>query len=125
MVKLEIADGLVTLRFQQPYEAADEAAYLDALEQFAEVPGPYVLLTIFGGGPALSQAGDKTQALWYKRTRDTMNQRCYALAMVRPGATEEMGRVFGKLWTFPVMATTGEAEARAFLAAHAPKERSA
>ncbi|HWK95964.1 MAG TPA: hypothetical protein VNR39_11115 [Pseudolabrys sp.] len=125
MVRLEIADGLVTLRFHQPYEAGDEPAYLAALEEVALVQGPFVLLTIFGGGPALSQGGDKAQALWFKRTRATMDERCRALAMVRPGATKEMAHMFQKLWRFPVMATADEGEARRFLAAHSPAERSA
>lgn len=125
MVKLEVADGLITLRFHQPYEAGDEPAYLAALEEAARAEGPFVMLTIFGGGPALSQAGEKAQALWFKRTRATMDERCLALAMVRPGATEEMARVFQKLWRFPVMATADEGEARRFLAVHSAAERSA
>lgn len=120
MVKLEVAGGLVTLRFHQPYEAGDEAAYLAALEETARVTEPFVMLTIFGGGPALSQAGEKAQALWFKRTRATMDERCRALAMVRPGASEEMAKVFQKLWAFPVMATADESEARRFLDEHAP-----
>lgn len=125
MVKLEIADGVITLRFQQPYRASDEAAYLNALEQAAQEQGPYVMLTIFGGGPGLSQAGERAQALWFKRTRVAMDERCRALAMVRPGATEEMAQVFQRLWAFPVMATADEGEARRFIAAYAPQEGSA
>jgi hypothetical protein len=119
MVRLEEGpDRLLVLRFHQPYGADDEADYLAALEQVAARPGPFALMTIFGGGPGLSPAGERAQALWFKRSRVVMNERCRALAIVRPGAGEGMAEVFRKLWSFPVHATPDEAEARAFLAGH-------
>lgn len=119
MLKLETdAAPLIVLRFHQPYADGDEAAYLDALEAVSGLRAPFALLTIFGGGPGLSPAGDRTQALWFKRTRAFMDEHCRALAMVRPGASEEMAKLFQRLWSFPVMATTVEAEARCFLARH-------
>lgn len=117
MVRLdEEAGGLVTLRFHQPYEDADEAAYLAALEALAVRGAPYVLLTVFGGGPGLSRAGERAQALWFKRSRGAMEQNCRACAIVRPSAGEEMAAVFRRLWSFPIIATPDEEEARLFLA---------
>jgi hypothetical protein len=119
MLSLETdAAPLIVLRFHQPYAEGDEAAYLEALEAISARDESFALLTIFGGGPGLSPAGDRAQALWFKRTRAFMDQHCRALAMVRPGASEEMAKLFQKLWSFPVMATTVEAEARSFLARH-------
>lgn len=114
------AQDLVVLRFHHPYAADDEAAYLDALERLALIEQPYVLLALFGGGPHLSQAGEKGQALWFKRTRAQMEARCRACAMVRPGANERSAQVFRRLWSFPFIASPSEAEARAFLADHRP-----
>jgi hypothetical protein len=118
MVALEETDGVVVLRFHQPYRAEDEADYLAALEQVSARPGPFALMTIFGGGPGLSPAGERSQALWFKRTRATMDERCRALAIVRPGAGEEMAAVFRKLWRFPIVATADEAEGRTFVVGH-------
>jgi hypothetical protein len=119
MVDLEHAsDGLLVLHFHQPYGGGDEAAYLAALEEVARQPGPFRLLAIFGGGPALSPQGERAQALWFKRTRPLMDGRCRALAIVRPGADEETARVFQRLWSFPVIATPDESLARRFLAEH-------
>lgn len=117
------ARDLAVLRFHHPYAAGDEPAYLDALERLARIEQPYVLLAIFGGGPHLSQAGEKGQALWFKRTRAQMEARCRACAMVRPGATEASARVFQRLWSFPFLASSSEVEARAFLAPHRPSFR--
>jgi len=119
MVTLEtLRAGLLRLRFCQPYDAQDETAYLTALEEICRQPGPFVLLTVFGGGPALSPAGEREQALWFKRNRALMNERCRALAIVRPGASEETAKVFRRLWDFPLIATPDEGVAQAFLAHH-------
>jgi hypothetical protein len=119
MVRLEREDsGILVLRFHQPYGVADEADYLAALEDIAREPGSFALLTIFGGGGGLSPAGEREQALWFKRNRALMDERCRALAIVRPGAGEEMAQVFRRLWSFPIMATPDEAVGRHFLAEH-------
>jgi hypothetical protein len=69
MVSLDIgADAILTLRYLPPYLDSDERAYLDALARIGERAEPYVLLTIFGGRRALSQAGEREQALWFKAT---------------------------------------------------------
>ena len=117
MVRLDIDVGaLVTLRFQHPYAPDDERAYLDALQSIGHIEEPFVLLTIFGGGPGLSQAGEREQALWFKATRARLDARCRAMAIVRPGASDTMAAVFRKLWSFPIIATEDEAEGRAFIA---------
>lgn len=119
MVDLETEGaGLMVLRFHQPYAASDEAGYLAALETLGRMEALFALLAIFGGGPGLSPAGERAQALWFKRSRAGMEKYCRAMAMVRPGATPRMTEVFGKLWRFPLLATEDEAEARRFLAAH-------
>lgn len=116
MVRLDNeAGGLVTLRFHQPYEATDEADYLAALETLAMRSEPFVLLTVFGGGPGLSQAGERAQALWFKRSRGAMQQNCRACAIVRPNASDDMAAVFRRLWSFPIHATPDEGEARHLL----------
>lgn len=120
MVRLdEEAGDIVVLRFHQPYGADDEAAYLAALEAVGQRTQPFVLMTLFGGGGILSPAGERSQALWFKATRARLDQVCRACAIVRPDASEDMVRVFSRLWSFPLMATADEAAARAFLAGHA------
>lgn len=120
MVRLdEEAGALVVLHFRQPYEAADEEAYIAALEEIGARSGPFRLMTVFGGGRALSQAGERRQALWFKASRARLDRLCLACAIVRPNAGEEMARVFRRLWSFPILATPDEREARAFLAGHA------
>ncbi len=120
MVRLQREDGgLLILRFHQPYGTEDEADYLARLDDIASMPSPFVLMTIFGGGPALSRAGERQQALWFKRSRAGMEAACRACAIVRPNASEEMAQVFRRLWAFPILATASEDEARRFLASHA------
>ncbi|MGE0238015.1 MAG: hypothetical protein AB7F09_09995 [Parvibaculaceae bacterium] len=108
--------GLVTLRFHQPYEAEDEARYLACLARLAEIRRAFRLLTIFGGGPGLSPRGEREQALWYKANRETLKANCRAIAMVRPGASAEMERIFSQLFGCPVLATENEEDGRRFLA---------
>ena len=116
MVSLEIdADAVVTLRFMPPYQPEDERAYLDALHQIGQRDEPYTLLTIFGGGRALSQAGEREQALWFKATRDRVSRACRACAIVRPDASEKTAEIFRRLWPFPIVAEREEAVGRAFL----------
>ena len=119
MVSLEIdADAVVTLRFMPPYEPEDERAYLDALAELGRREEPFLLLTVFGGGRKLSQAGEREQALWFKRTRAQFGALCGACAIVRPGATEAMADVFRRLWPFPIVAEREEAVGRSFLLSH-------
>lgn len=116
MVSLDIdTDAVVTLRFMPPYQPQDERAYLDALHAIGEREEPYTLLTIFGGGRALSQAGEREQALWFKRTRERVSRSCRACAIVRPDATEKTAETFRRLWPFPIVAEREEAAGRAFL----------
>ncbi|MCP4564643.1 MAG: hypothetical protein GY873_03050 [Bosea sp.] len=119
MVSLDSdADGIVTLRFAPPYADNDERAYLDALAELGRRQEPFLLLTVFGGGRKLSQAGEREQAIWFKRTRAQFGALCGACAIVRPGATETMADVFRRLWPFPISLETDEAAARAFLLKH-------
>lgn len=119
MVRLDEEEGaLVVLRFHQPYGPDDEAAYLAALDKVGAVRRPFLLMTVFGGGPALTRAGERRQALWFKASRAHLDQLCRACAIVRPNAGEEMARVFRRLWSFPLIATPDEAEARCFLSGH-------
>ncbi|OYX87830.1 MAG: hypothetical protein B7Y75_01535 [Azorhizobium sp. 35-67-5] len=121
MVRLDLEGGdLAVLRLLPPYGPQDEADYLAALEQVARIDHPFVLLALFGGGPALSRTGDREQALWFKRTRAHMEATCRGCAMVRPGASEASAATFRRLWSFPIHATQDEADARAFLAALRP-----
>ncbi|WP_449255312.1 hypothetical protein [Bosea sp. (in: a-proteobacteria)] len=116
MVSLEIdADAVVTLRFMPPYRPEDERAYLDALHQIGQREEPYTLLTVFGGGRALSQAGEREQALWFKATRSRVSHACRACAIVRPDASEKTAETFRRLWPFPIVAEREEETGRAFL----------
>lgn len=121
MVKLEAEGGdLLTLRFGPPYAPGDEDAYLGALEAIGARAAPFALLAVFGGRGRLSPAGERSQALWFKRARAGMEARCRALAIVRPGEPGRSAEVFGRLWSFPVTVAASEAEGRAFLAAQLP-----
>ncbi|CEJ11063.1 hypothetical protein BN1110_01349 [bacterium YEK0313] len=116
MVKLDHdADGIVTLRLVQPYGAGDEAAYLSALETIGRLDRPFALIAVLGGGRALSLAGERAQALWYKATRDSMNRNCRGLAIVRPDATADTATTFQRLWSFPVSLAPDETAGRAAL----------
>ncbi|GGC88896.1 hypothetical protein [Chelatococcus reniformis] len=116
MVRLDRAGPLVTLQFVPPYGPDDERAYLDALCEIGRNDTPFALLTIFGGGGKLSPAGEREQALWFKATRGRFDRVCRALAMVRPGASEQMAHTFRRLWSMPLTVAGDEATARAFLA---------
>lgn len=109
------ADGVVTLRFVPPYGEADEQAYLAALAMIGAMAEPFALLAVLGGAGALSPAGERAQALWFKATRARMNAACRGLAIVRPGAGPAMAETFGRLWSFPVTLEPDEAAARAVL----------
>lgn len=109
-------EDLVVLSVRPPIQDGDEAAYLAALERLSAIERPFVLMTIFEGHLGLSRAADRTQALWFKRTRGTMERHCHALAMVREGDHAALTRTFGRLWGFPILSTREEAEARRFLA---------
>ena len=116
MVSLDIGDdSIVTLRFLPPYRDEDERAYLDALAEIGRQERPFALLTVFGGGRGLSQAGEREQALWFKATRAQVGRRCRACAIVRPDASEKTAETFRKLWPFPIIADRNEAVGRAFL----------
>jgi len=119
MVSLDIGDdAIVTLRYLPPYLEADERAYLDALAIVGRQEAPFALLTVFGGGRALSAAGEREQALWFKATREQVGRSCRACAIVRPDASEKTAEVFRRLWPFPIMADTEEGAGRAFLLRH-------
>lgn len=119
MVELDEADrGLVRLRFHAPYAPGDEALYLARLEEVSARAAPFVLMTLFGGGRVLSREAGRAQALWFKRNRARMDALCRACAIVRPDARPQMAEVFRRLWSFPILATASEAEARDFLARH-------
>lgn len=119
MVSLDIGDdAIVTLRFLPPYLEADERAYLDALAEIGRQEAAFALLTVFGGGRALSAAGEREQALWFKATRAHIGRLCRACAIVRPDASEKTAEVFRKLWPFPIIADRDEAAGRAFLLRH-------
>lgn len=119
MVSLEEEkNGVVVLRLAPPHTERDEADYLDALERLAAIDRPYLLLAVFGGARALSAAGERGQALWFKRTRATIEAHCRACAIVRPDASEQTIAVFRRLWSFPLAAAVDEQEGRAFLDRH-------
>ncbi|SFI08054.1 hypothetical protein SAMN05216304_101746 [Bosea sp. OK403] len=116
MVSLDIgADAILTLRYLPPYLDSDERAYLDALARIGERVEPYVLLTIFGGRRALSQAGEREQALWFKATKARLSRFCQACAIIRPDADEKTAETFRRLWPFPIIAEREEEAGRAFL----------
>ena len=62
---------------------ANERAYLDALAELGRREEPFLLLTVFGGGRKLSQAGEREQAIWFKRTRAQFGALCGACAGAR------------------------------------------
>ena len=118
MVRLDKEGALLTLRFHSPYEDSDERAYLDALHEIGRHAEPFALLTVFGGGGRLSQAGEREQALWFKATRARFAHHCRAMAIVRPGAGEAMAATFRRLWPMPLIASEDADRARSFLAHH-------
>ncbi|MFC5069083.1 hypothetical protein [Flaviflagellibacter deserti] len=118
MVSLEEKDGLVTLRFHEPYAEPDETDYLTALRMIETRTEPFAMLSIIGSAGHFSDAGEREQALWFKRSRLHMNLLCRAMAVVRPQVSDHMRSVFSKLWNLPVLVTTDEAEAREFLVPH-------
>lgn len=119
MVSLDIgADAILTLRYLPPYLDSDERDYLDALARIGERAEPYVLLTVFGGRRALSQAGEREQALWFKATRARLSQFCQACAIIRPDADEKTAEIFRRLWPFPIIAEREEEAGLAFLLQH-------
>lgn len=116
MVRLDAeAGGMVILGFHPPHAAGDEADYLAALDRIGRWPHPFALLAVLGHGEHLSAAGERSQALWFKATREAMNRQCRALAIVRAGAGPRMAEVFGRLWSFPILVTADAAAARGFL----------
>ena len=122
MVRLEEEpDGVLALRFGPPYAEDDEEAYLSALARIGRRAEPFALLAVFGGRGRLSPGGERSQALWFKRTRAGLEARCRALAIVRPGDPGRSAEVFGRLWSFPVTVAETEAEGRAFLRARLPR----
>ncbi|ACA19392.1 hypothetical protein M446_5065 [Methylobacterium sp. 4-46] len=120
MVSLEDEGALRVLRFVPPHGERDEGDYLAALAAIAETGRPFALLAVFGGEGRLSQAGERAQALWFKGSRARIERDCWAIALVRPGATPRMAETFRKLWSMPLAVTQDEAGARRFLAAQAP-----
>jgi hypothetical protein len=118
MVEIGETAGLVTLRFHEPYEEGDEAKYLAALASVEARTGRFAMLSIIGTAGGFSADGEREQALWFKRSRPNMNRLCRAMAVVRPQVSDHMRSVFTKLWSFPVLVTTDEEEARTFLASH-------
>ena len=118
MVDLEESAGLLTLRYHAPYGEGDEQKYLVALRAIEVRTQRFAMLSIIGTSSDFSDAGEREQALWFKRSRANMNRLCCAMAVVRPHVTDHMRSVFAKLWSFPVLVTTEEDEARAFLASY-------
>lgn len=123
MVRLDDEGDILVLRFLQPYAAEDETAYLAALGSVGRTDRRFALLAIFGGDGKLSPAGERAQALWFKATRARFAQHCFAIAMVRPGATPRMAEPFRKLWSMPLTVVDDEPTARRFLETHARPER--
>lgn len=120
MVSLTIEERLLTLRFLAPYGDDDERDYLAALDTIGEREAPFALLTMFGGGRKLSQAGERAQALWFKATRRQISERCFAVAIVRPDANKTMETTFRKLWPMPLAVFQAEEDARRFLSSNTP-----
>jgi hypothetical protein len=122
MVSLDAEPGgILTLRFDAPHAEDDERFYLAALDSIGQQERPFALLAVFGGRGRLSPAGERAQALWFKATRRRLDERCHALAIVRPGNPGGSAAVFGRLWAFPVGVFETEAAGRTFLARHLPE----
>ena len=109
------APGLVTLAFRPPLQDGDEAAYLAGLARIGALPSRFALLVVLGAGMHLSPAGERAQALWFKASRQHIDQACVAMAVVRPVVTPKMVATFSRLWSMPVHFTTDEAAALAWL----------
>lgn len=120
MVTLEETDDLVVLRYLGPADPGDEAAYLAALERIGAHAGSFALILVLGGLGGFSAAFERAQALWFKRTRVDLDQRCRGLVIVRANFTEAGADVFRRLWRFPIALapdeTAARATARAYLA---------
>lgn len=107
--------ALATLAFRPPAALGDEAAYLAALTRVGALPPRFGLLVVLGAGMRLSPEGERSQALWFKASRQHINEACIAMAVVRPAVTPKMVETFSRLWSMPVHFTTDEAAAQAWL----------
>ncbi len=117
-VRLDSTQGRLALLVEEPRLADDPERYIAGLEAVGAREEPFVLLISITVPLELSHELRKAQNLWFKATRQHLNGRCRACAIVRLQPTEEMLKAFQGLWAFPVKVTASIAEAEAFLAAH-------
>ncbi|MFN4277868.1 MAG: hypothetical protein ACK4FJ_16360 [Ferrovibrio sp.] len=104
------------LRFIGSFDAADEAAYLAALDDLVMRPPGFVMVLVFGNSNRMSPEGYRAMALWFKRHRDDLGRLCLGLARVRPDsdpATIDDAN-FRKAMPFPTVVLRSEAEAMAW-----------
>jgi hypothetical protein len=105
--------GIVRLAFAGGMSAADEAAYLRALDELSKRTEPFVVVAVLDGRTPLSPAGKKAQALWFKRSRGHLGQVCRGLIRVpMPDVRADPGgEALERALPFPLVHAASEAEA--------------
>lgn len=115
---------VLRLSFAGGLDAADEAAYLAALDALAERlatrPEAFVLVARMDGARPLSPPGRKRQALWFKRQRQPLARFCRGFVRLRAGvAPAHFGpahfgnEAFARALPFPLRHAESEDEAMA------------
>jgi hypothetical protein len=101
------------MRFVGSFDAADESAYLAALEDIVMQPSGFVMILVFANTNRMSPEGYRNMALWFKRHRDSLGKMCRGMVRVRPDT--DPGEVddtnFRKAMPFPTIVLRSEAEA--------------
>jgi hypothetical protein len=111
----ETSPGIVRLTFEGGMSGADEAAYLEVLDELSQRSEPFVVVALMDGRNPLSATGRKAQALWFKRSRAHLGAVCRGLIRVPRGdARAELGGdALAHALPFPLVQAKSEAEAAA------------
>lgn len=115
----ETAWPVLRFSFEGGLDAADEAAYLAALDalaaRLAERSGDFVLVARMDGASPLSPPGRKRQALWFKQHRDLLGRFCRGFVRLRGGtAPAGFGNdALARALPFPLRHAESEDEAMA------------
>jgi hypothetical protein len=120
-ILLDRKGDVVTLSICEPAAPDDGENYIAALETLSRTASPFLLLVDVTRELALSPEHRKAQNLWYKSSRDRLERRCRAAAIVRIRPTAEAAQAFQRLWRFPVAVLGDRRAGEAFLAAQRPE----